>query len=83
MDREGSIKLLSAILADIPRLPGASCTGKRHMFDPAPGNGRQYQRQEQIRLAETAWVLRWLPVIGRCTTVITVARSGVDPGTHP
>jgi hypothetical protein len=28
VDHKGSIKLLSTILADIPRLPGANCTGK-------------------------------------------------------
>ncbi len=27
MDREGSVRLLSAILADLPRLPGAVCAG--------------------------------------------------------
>ncbi|MGH8572555.1 MAG: hypothetical protein ACREX8_08270 [Gammaproteobacteria bacterium] len=38
MDREGTIKLLSAILADLPKLPGeAACRGRHRLFDELPG----------------------------------------------
>jgi hypothetical protein len=56
------IKLLSAILAHLPRLPGASCIGKHRMYDPVLGNGHQHRDQERARLAEAARVCagcRW------------------------
>jgi hypothetical protein len=39
MDRDGSIKLLSASLADLPSLPGAACSGRHLLFDEVPGRG--------------------------------------------
>jgi hypothetical protein len=70
VDADGALLLLREILADIPRLPGASCTGKHALFDPVLGNGHRYQRrQEQIRLAEAARVCAGCPVIEQCTTV--------------
>jgi len=73
MDREGSIKLLAAILADLPQLTDASCIRRHELFDPTSGNGgHQHQRQEQIRRAEAAQVCAGCPVIQRCTTVTTV-----------
>jgi hypothetical protein len=39
VDADGALLLLREILADIPRLPGASCTGKHALFDPVLGNG--------------------------------------------
>lgn len=50
-DADAALALLKVILADTVRLPHASCVGRHEMFDPILGNGRQYQAQEQIRLA--------------------------------
>jgi hypothetical protein len=65
------IKLLSAILAHLPRLPGASCIGKHRMYDPVLGNGHQHRDQERARLAEAARVCAGCPVVQRFTTVMT------------
>jgi hypothetical protein len=94
MDADATVELLREILADLPRLPGARCIGKHVLFDPVPGNGgHQHRRQEQIRLAEAARVCAGCPVIGRCTTVTTIAvtvevvpaprRPGPPPGVLP
>jgi hypothetical protein len=40
------IKLLSAILAHLPRLPGASCIGKHRMYDPVLGGLSETQLEE-------------------------------------
>ncbi len=37
MDPEGSIKLLSAILAGMQPLPGARCVGRYELFDEVCG----------------------------------------------
>jgi WhiB family redox-sensing transcriptional regulator len=78
MDREGSIKLLSGILAGTPRLPGAACIGRHELYDPIAGNGPQFQRAEQIRLAEAAQVCAGCPVIQRCPSVTTVAVTTIE-----
>jgi hypothetical protein len=57
MDREGSVKLLSVILADLPQLSGARCVGQHGLFDELPGRGHQHRDQGQIRLTEAAPVL--------------------------
>lgn len=48
VDREGSIKLLSAILADLPRLDGAACIGHHDLYDEQP-EGRSHQRRDEQR----------------------------------
>ena len=73
MDREGSIKLLSAILANQPHLPGAACRGQHELFDPIRGRGPRFQRQEQIRLAEAAQVCAGCPAIRPCQSVTVFA----------
>jgi hypothetical protein len=69
MDADAALALLKAILADTVRLPNAACIGRHQLFDPVSGNGRQYQRQEQIRLAQAARVCATCPAIRRCTSV--------------
>ena len=54
MDPDAALDLLKEILAGVPRLPGAACIGKHHMFDPVLGNGHQYRDQDRARLTETA-----------------------------
>ena len=71
MDREGSIKLLSAILADLPQLSGASCVGQHGLFDELPGRGHQHHDQEQIRLTEAATLCATCPARPKCPTVTT------------
>ena len=73
MDREGTIKLQAVILADIPKLDGAACHGRHELFDSAPRNGRRYQQEEQIRLAEAARICSSCPVVQRCPDVTTTA----------
>lgn len=78
MDREASVKLLAAILTDLPQLTGAACVGKHRMFDPVIGNGLQCRDRERVRvrLAKAARVCAGCPVIQRCTSVtvaVTVA----------
>jgi hypothetical protein len=53
VDHDGTIKLLSKILADLPRLPGAACIGRHEWFD----------RTQAARLCATC------PAIRHCTSV--------------
>jgi hypothetical protein len=69
MDREASIRLLAAILADAPRLEDAACIGKHRMYDPVLGNGHQYRDQERARLAKAAHVCAGCPAIRHRPTV--------------
>ena len=53
MDPEGTVRLLSAILADLPKLDGAACRG-RHEVDHAidtPGRGRQHRERVELEAA--------------------------------
>ncbi|HEX4102343.1 MAG TPA: hypothetical protein VHY21_17680 [Pseudonocardiaceae bacterium] len=77
MDVDGALLPLREILTDLPQLTGAACIGRHEMFDPVIGNGNQYRRQEQIRLAEAARLCAGCPVIQRCTSV-TVAVTVAD-----
>ncbi|MGH3888769.1 MAG: hypothetical protein ACRDSZ_19790 [Pseudonocardiaceae bacterium] len=45
VDRDGTIKLLAVILADLPKLDGAACRGRHELFDPIRGNGHRYQHE--------------------------------------
>lgn len=78
MDADSALLLLREILVDLPRLPNAACVGRHQLFDPVLGNGRQYQRQEQIRLAEAARLCAECPAIRHCTTV-TVFSEKKEP----
>jgi hypothetical protein len=60
VDHEASVKLLAAILADLPQLTGAACVGRHQLFDPVLGNGRRYRDQERVRLAKARATLRWV-----------------------
>jgi hypothetical protein len=79
MDREASIKLLSTILADTVRLPGAACIGKHRMYDPIVENRHRYRDREWARLTKAARVCAGCPVIQRCNTVATMATVEVMP----
>jgi hypothetical protein len=48
------------------------------MFDPVLGNGHQYQRQEQIRLAKAARLCTTCPAIRHCPSV-TVSTELKEP----
>lgn len=62
MDRYGTVRLLSAILANQPRLTGAACIGRHELFDPIRGNGDpRFQRQEQIRRVTAARICAGCP----------------------
>lgn len=79
MDRDGSIKLLSTILTNIPRLTGASCIGHHRLFDPLPGNGNQAIRaQERHRVARAAACCAGCPAIRHCPSV-TVTTELKEP----
>jgi hypothetical protein len=70
VDHDGTIELLSKILADTVRLTGAACIGRHELFGQTPGNGgHQHQRQEQIRRAEAARLCAGCPAIQHCTSV--------------
>jgi hypothetical protein len=76
MDRDGSIKLLSVILADQPRLPGAACRDRRRLFDVIPGNGgRVHRHQEQQREARAAACCGGCPARAKCPTVVTLPHA--------
>lgn len=38
MDPDATVRLLTAILTDQPRLVGAACIGRHELFDPICGN---------------------------------------------
>ena len=51
MDPDGTIKLLSAILAGTPRLDGAACVGHHQLYDEIPRSGQLDQRRERDEAA--------------------------------
>ncbi|MGH3857962.1 MAG: WhiB family transcriptional regulator [Pseudonocardiaceae bacterium] len=71
VDREGTVRLLAAILTDQPRLPGAACRGRHALFDPIRGNEPGFQRREQVRRTEAARICAGCPVRTQCRTVAT------------
>ncbi|MDQ2884024.1 MAG: hypothetical protein M3Y48_23455 [Actinomycetota bacterium] len=72
MDPEGSIKLISAILAGVRRLPGASCVGRHELYDELHGGyGRRHRDQERERHDLAAACCAGCPARTRCTTVTT------------
>jgi transcription factor WhiB len=73
VDREATVRLLAAILAGQPRLPGAACRGRCELFDPIRGNSPRFQRQKHLRLAEAARVCAGCPVTQRCPDVTVEA----------
>ena len=78
MDADATLDLLKEILAGVPRLTGAACIERHEMFDPVLGNGHQYQRQEQIRLAKAARLCTTCPAIRHCPSV-TVSTELKEP----
>ncbi len=81
MDREGSIKLLAAILTDLPQLTGASCIGRHELFDPPPGlpgNGYRNPHQERERVHQAATLCTGCPVKARCPSVTVAAITTVE-----
>jgi hypothetical protein len=83
VDHDGAIKLLSAILADLPQLTGTSCIGKHRMFDSVIRNGHRYRDQERAQLTKAARVCAGCRVIGRCPSVTTVAVEVVPAPGRP
>ena len=79
--RESIIKLLSAVLANQPALPGAACRGRHEVLDPSRGNGHRYKGREQIRLEEAARVCAGCPVMQRCPS--RIATLGTIPSSPP
>jgi hypothetical protein len=79
MDADGALLLLREILADLPRLHGASCVGQYALFDPVVDNGRRHRDQERARLAKTATILRYLPRPG----AVHQRHRGRHRGSHP
>ncbi|PZS23005.1 MAG: hypothetical protein DLM60_03360 [Pseudonocardiales bacterium] len=73
MDPDGTVRLLSAILADQPRLSGAACIGRHEMFDPIRNGDPRYQREEQLRRTEAARLCAGCPARQRCPDVTTTA----------
>ncbi|MGH3538130.1 MAG: hypothetical protein ACRDQJ_07470 [Pseudonocardiaceae bacterium] len=70
VDPDGTVRLLTAILADSPRLPGAACRGRHRTYDPLP-RVHQHQRQERARLAEATRICATCPARAQCPTVTT------------
>ncbi len=64
--------LLTAILADQPRLVGAACCGRHELFDPIRRNEPGFQRHEQTRRTEAARICAGCPgVRAQCPKVTT------------
>jgi hypothetical protein len=78
MDREGSIKLLSGILAVTPRLPGAACVGRHEHYDELPGRGPEHHERERVVRAVACCAT--CPARVRCPTVITSSTITVAVG---
>ncbi|MGH3838300.1 MAG: hypothetical protein ACRDSF_21780 [Pseudonocardiaceae bacterium] len=53
MDHEGTARLLSAILTDLPKLDGAACQGRYELFDELPGRPSPDERRERLQAAAT------------------------------
>ena len=77
VDHDGTIKLLSEILTDTARLPGASCVGRHELFDPVVGNGLVYRDQERARLTKAATVCATYPVQMQCITMVTSSATSI------
>ncbi|MDQ2882553.1 MAG: hypothetical protein M3Y48_15475 [Actinomycetota bacterium] len=61
VDPDGTVRLLSAILAGVRPLPGASCVGHHELYDELHGGyGRRHRDQERERLARAAVAARRL-----------------------
>jgi hypothetical protein len=64
VDREGTIMLLSVILAGTPLLNGAACVGRHQLYDEIPGRGQLDQRRQRYQAA--AGVCSWCLVRVLC-----------------
>jgi hypothetical protein len=51
MDCEGTITLLSVILAGTPQLNGAACVGRHQLYDEIPDRGQSDQRRQRYQAA--------------------------------
>ncbi len=71
VDPDGTVRLLTAILVDQPKLDGAACRGRHELFDPIRCIDPQHYRQEQIRRTEAARICSTCPARTRCPTVTT------------
>lgn len=77
VDHEGSIKLLSAIMADLPRLTGAACVDRHHLFDELSGRGPAHHEQEHARIARAADCCATCPARAKCPTVVVTSSSTI------
>ncbi|MGH3844366.1 MAG: hypothetical protein ACRDS0_23405 [Pseudonocardiaceae bacterium] len=92
MDPDGTVRLLSAILAGVRPLPGAKCVGQHELYDELHGGyGRRHRDQERERLQRAAACCAGCPARPQCTTVttsstVTIAvsmRRASAPSTRP
>ncbi|MGH3550759.1 MAG: hypothetical protein ACRDQU_22090 [Pseudonocardiaceae bacterium] len=76
MDPDGTVKLLSAILAGVQPLPGAKCVGRHELYDELHGGyGRRHRDQERERLSRAAACCALCPARTQCTTVVTTSST--------
>ena len=54
VDADAALLLLREILADLRRLPGASCIGHHDLYDDCPGRGHQHHDQQRAHAPELA-----------------------------
>lgn len=80
VDPDATLLLLREILHGLPRLPDASCTGKRALFDPVPGRGPEHHEQEHARIARAAACCAGCPARAKCPTVTSSTTIGLAIG---
>lgn len=79
VDREASIKLLAAILTDLPWLPGTACIGRHEMFDRYPATAAtSTSAKNESGERKARDICAGCPAIRRCTTV-TVFSEKKEP----
>ncbi|MGH3548271.1 MAG: hypothetical protein ACRDQU_09185 [Pseudonocardiaceae bacterium] len=83
VDPDGTVRLLSAILAGVQPLPGAKCVGQHELYDERHGGyGRRHRDQERERLARAAACCAGCPARTKCTTVTTSSTVTVISPSH-
>lgn len=61
-----TVALLEAILADLPRLDGASCRGQFALYDVLPGRGPERSAAERERLQAAVELCAGCPARPAC-----------------
>ena len=75
MDADGTIRLLSVILWELPNLPGAACQGKHDLFEDLAREDPVLRAQ---RVAAAARLCRGCPQQSACSASLA-ARSAEQP----